>query len=53
VERYDAASDTWRAVADMLEGRGYFNALAVESTCHAKEQDLFDSLITKAALRSP
>jgi hypothetical protein len=41
VERYDAASDTWRAVADMLEGRGYFNALAV------------DSLITKAALRSP
>jgi hypothetical protein len=49
-ERYDAASDTWCFVANMLEGRRAFKAVTIESSAGpAKEQDLFDSLIAKAA----
>jgi hypothetical protein len=49
VERYDVASDTWTAVADMLEGRAAFCAVTIGSAGSAAEQDLFDSLIAKAA----
>jgi N-acetylneuraminic acid mutarotase len=48
VDRYDVASDTWTAVADMLEGRAEFCAVTIGSEDKAEEQDLFDSLITKA-----
>jgi outer membrane protein assembly factor BamB len=48
VERYDVASDTWTAVADMLEGRRYFSAITIGSAGPAEVQDLFDSLIAKA-----
>jgi hypothetical protein len=48
VERYDVASDTWTAVADMLEGRAEFCAVTIGSGDKAEDQDLFDSLITKA-----
>jgi hypothetical protein len=48
VERYDVATDTWTAMADMLESRRNFGAVTVGSAYQAKEQDLFDSLITKA-----
>ena len=51
VERYDVASNTWTAVADMLEGRIYFSALAIGSAGPAEEQDLFDSLIAEASRR--
>jgi N-acetylneuraminic acid mutarotase len=49
VERYDVATDTWTAVADMLEGRAAFCAVTIGSGDTAEEQDLFDSLIAKAA----
>jgi tetrahydromethanopterin S-methyltransferase subunit D len=49
VERYDVATDTWTAVADMLEGRANFRAVTIGSGGSAEEQDLFDSLIAKAA----
>jgi N-acetylneuraminic acid mutarotase len=52
VERYDVASNTWTAVADMLEERKYFGAVTIGSTELAEEQNLFDSLITKAASQS-
>jgi hypothetical protein len=48
VERYDIANETWTPVANMLEGRRCFNAVCIESEGPAGEQDLFDSLITKA-----
>jgi hypothetical protein len=48
VERYDVASNTWVAVANMLEARYFFNALTIGSTGPAEEQDLFDTLIAKA-----
>jgi hypothetical protein len=51
VERYDAASDTWYFVANMLEGRVFFSAVTIGSASPAEEQDLFDSLIAKAARR--
>jgi hypothetical protein len=53
VERYDAAADTWTAVASMLQGRTFFNAITIGSAGPAEEQDLFDSLIAKAARREP
>jgi hypothetical protein len=53
VERYDAASNTWTDVADMLEGRNAFAAVTIGSTGPAEEQDFFDSLIVKAARRQP
>jgi hypothetical protein len=49
VERYDVASNTWRAVADMLEGRKFFIGVTIGSAGPAEEQDLFDALITKAS----
>jgi hypothetical protein len=49
VERYDVASDTWTTVADMLEDRAAFCAVTIGSGDTAEEQDLFDSLIDKAA----
>jgi hypothetical protein len=49
VERYDVASDTWTAVANMLTGRDGFCAITIGSAGPAEEQDLFDSLIAKAS----
>jgi hypothetical protein len=48
VERYDVATNTWTAVADMLEGRRSLGAFCIESEGPNEEQDLFDSLIAKA-----
>jgi hypothetical protein len=53
VERYDAATDTWTAVADMLEGRHSFAAVTIGSTGPAEEPNLFDSLIDKVSRRQP
>jgi N-acetylneuraminic acid mutarotase len=53
VERYDVASNTWAAVADMLEGRSFFGAVTIRSAEPTQEQDLFDSLIAKASCRRP
>jgi hypothetical protein len=49
VERYDVTTDTWEAVADMLEARTGFSAVTIGYTGPAEEQDLFDSLIAKAS----
>jgi hypothetical protein len=49
MERYDVTSDTWRAVADMLQARHYFGAVTIGSAGPAEVQDLFDSLIAKAS----
>jgi hypothetical protein len=49
VERYDVATDTWVAVADMLESRAGFCVVTCGSAESAEGQDLFDSLIAKAA----
>jgi hypothetical protein len=46
VERYDVTTNTWVAVADMLESR--FAAVNIGAAGPAEEQDLFDSLIAKA-----
>jgi hypothetical protein len=51
VERYDVTSNTWTAVADMLQGRSFFRAVTIGSTGPTEEQNLFDSLITKASGR--
>jgi hypothetical protein len=48
VERYDAGTDTWTAVADMLEGRKLFGAVTIPAAGPAEEQNLFDALIAKA-----
>ena len=48
VERYDVATDTWTAVAQMLEGREMCSAITIGSAGPPEEQDLFDSLIAKA-----
>jgi hypothetical protein len=47
-ERYDAVTNTWTAVANMLEDRSFFGAVAIGPIENAEEQDLFDSLIAKA-----
>ena len=49
VERYDVSANTWTPVANMLEARGRFGAVTIGSLGPAEEQDLFDSLIDKAA----
>jgi hypothetical protein len=49
VERYEVASNTWRAVADMLQQRRNFGAVTIDSMGPAEEQDLFDSLIVNAS----
>jgi hypothetical protein len=51
VERYDVITDTWTAVADMLEGRNGFGAVTIGSAGPAEAQDLFDSLIDQAFCR--
>jgi hypothetical protein len=48
VERYDAGTDTWTAVADMLEGRRLHAAVTIPGAGPAEEQNLFDVLIAKA-----
>jgi hypothetical protein len=49
VERYDVTSDTWTALAGMLQARSYPCAVTNGSTGPAEEQNLFDSLIAKAS----
>jgi N-acetylneuraminic acid mutarotase len=51
VERYNVASNSWEAVADMHEGRQLCGAVTIKSF-FPEEQGLFDLLITKAAGRS-
>jgi N-acetylneuraminic acid mutarotase len=53
VERYDATTDTWTAVTDMLQVHRNVGAVTIGSTGPAEEQDLFDSLIAKAFRRQP
>jgi hypothetical protein len=53
MERYDVTSNTWTVVADILQSRSSFRAVTIGSTGPAEEQDLFDSLITKASERRP
>jgi hypothetical protein len=48
VECYDVTTDTWIAVADMIEERRFFGAVTVGSAEPTEEQDLFDSLIVEA-----
>jgi N-acetylneuraminic acid mutarotase len=50
VERYDVASDTWTAMADMFNGREVLCAVTIGSVEAAEDQDLFDSLIAKAVV---
>jgi N-acetylneuraminic acid mutarotase len=52
VERYDAASNTWTIVGNMLEGRQFSGAVTIGSEGPAEKQDLFDALIAKASNRS-
>jgi hypothetical protein len=48
VECYDAATNTWTVMADMLEGRAFFGAATIQPADPAEEQHLFDALITQA-----
>jgi hypothetical protein len=50
-ERYDVASNTWIAVANMREGRSLHCAVTIGSAGPSEEPDLFDTLIAKAARR--
>jgi hypothetical protein len=43
------ATDTWTAMADMLEGRYASGTVTIGSSGPGEEQDLFDSLIAKIA----
>jgi N-acetylneuraminic acid mutarotase len=52
VERYDVASDSWTAVANMLHRREEFAAVTIGSAGLAEKQDLFDALIAKASRQS-
>jgi hypothetical protein len=49
VERYDVVTNTWTALADLLEGRRNFGAVTTAFVGLVEEQDLFDVLIAKAA----
>jgi hypothetical protein len=49
VEHYDVATNTWTAVADMLESRSAFGAVTIGFVGPVEEQDLFNTLIAKAA----
>jgi N-acetylneuraminic acid mutarotase len=53
VQRYNAATDAWTAVANMLQARRSYGAVTIGSAGPAEDQDLFDSLIAKAAHRDP
>jgi hypothetical protein len=48
MERYDAATNTWKEVANMLEYRTCFGAVTIGPIENVEQQDLFDSLIEKA-----
>jgi hypothetical protein len=48
VGRYDAATDTWTAVAGMREGRKPCAAVSIGSAGPAEDRDLFDVLIAAA-----
>jgi hypothetical protein len=52
-ERYDVTSDSWTAVADMLDGRYCFGAVTIGSAAPPEEQNLFDFLIAKTSRRRP
>jgi hypothetical protein len=52
MERYDAATNTWTAVADMLERR-YLVAVTIGTAGPAEAKDLFDALIVQASSRRP
>jgi hypothetical protein len=54
-ERYDMASNTWTvvAIANMLEARENFGAVATASKGPVEEQDLFTSQKAKAVRRLP
>jgi N-acetylneuraminic acid mutarotase len=47
-ECYDVASNTWTAVANMLDGWCFLNVV-IGSAGPTEEQDLFDSLVAKAS----
>jgi N-acetylneuraminic acid mutarotase len=49
VERYDVASNTWIAMANMLQRWHSCGAVTIGSAGPAEEQDLFDSLIAEAS----
>jgi hypothetical protein len=51
VERHNVNSASWEEVAPMHEGRQQVVAVTIGSTGLPVEQDLFDSLIAKAARR--
>jgi hypothetical protein len=53
VERYDVASNTWTFVENMHESRYALCAVTIGSAGRSEEQDLFDSLIAKAATGAP
>jgi hypothetical protein len=52
VERYNVATDTWTAVANMLEGRCAFCSVTIGSAGPAEEENLFDKLIAAAKIRN-
>ena len=52
MERYNVATDTWTAVADMNRGRDTFGAVAIGSAAPAEKQDLFDARIAKVEVRA-
>jgi hypothetical protein len=52
VERYNMATDTWTAVANMLEGRCAFCSVTIGSAGPAENEDLFDNLIAAARIRN-
>jgi hypothetical protein len=49
VLRYDVDTNTWTAVLDLRGGRAMCCAVTITAPAPAKEQDFFDSLITKAS----
>ena len=49
-ERYDMATNTWTAVANMCEHRHHFCAVTIGSN-GPQQQELFDSLIAQASSR--
>jgi hypothetical protein len=52
VERYNVTTDTWTAVANMLEGRRAFCSVTIGSVGPAEEEDLFDRLIANSSRSS-
>jgi hypothetical protein len=52
VERYDVDTDTWTAVANMLEERRASCSATIGSAGPAEEEDLFERLIATANMRT-